>query len=137
MNVLEVRPVDVVIEHLSCDPVPSVDLWVDGRPLHELVLPAEAAALRSVGDSNGASGYLPMAVCDILGPAHYLGSPIEYWRDPGATALLGCNCGEWACSPLTARVQVGGRGIAWVAVPREPRLESVAAGAVPLRPRAV
>lgn len=113
MNILEVRPVDVVIEHLSCPPIRSVDLWVDGRPLLELVMPAEELARRAVGNPDEPNEYLPMPLHDVRGPEHYLGAPIGYWADPGATALLGCNCGVWDCSPLTARVFTGDLGVAW------------------------
>ena len=113
MNILTVRPVDVVIEHLSCPPIPSVDLYVDGRRLLDLVLRAETAARRSAGNPDEPNEYLPMAVHNVRGPQHYLGSPVDYWADPGATALLGCDCGEWDCHPLTAQVNVGHRDVAW------------------------
>lgn len=113
MNYLEVRPVDVVIEHLSCPPIPSVDLYVDGRRLLELVLPAETAGRRSLGNPEEPNEYLPMAVHHVRGPEHYLGSPVEYWANPGETALLGCSCGEWDCSPLTATVSVTRTHVSW------------------------
>lgn len=113
MNILEVRPIDVVIEHLACPPITSIDLYVDGHRLLDVVRAAETAARRSLGDVDETNEYLPMAAHTVRGPEHYLGSPIDYWADPGATALLGCNCGVWDCSPLTAEVEVGDRVVTW------------------------
>lgn len=45
---------------------------------------------------------------------YFLGkSTVEYWRDLGKVALLGCKCGEVGCWPLHASVTVGDGRVAW------------------------
>jgi hypothetical protein len=35
------------------------------------------------------------------------------WFEDGDTVLLGCECGEWGCWPLTARVEIGDGVVRW------------------------
>lgn len=50
-----------------------------------------------------------------FGPAevHYLGRDGAFGSDDGKVPLLGCECGEWGCWPLRARVIVGDETVTW------------------------
>jgi len=80
---------------------------VDGVPLTELIDRFEASAgMRPAGDAYG--GLIPRFY--RFGPMadHFLG------RSVGAkTPLLGCDCGEWGCWPLLARITVTPAVVTW------------------------
>jgi hypothetical protein len=56
-----------------------------------------------------------------LVPAYYRFGPMDQHylagdgsiRDEGKVPLLGCNCGEWGCWPLMARIAVSGDEVRW------------------------
>jgi hypothetical protein len=61
-----------------------------------------------------AGDYEPLALTDIgSDPTHFLGHPVATWFEDGDTVLMGCPCGEWACWPLTVRVDVTDVTVRW------------------------
>jgi len=95
--------------------IPSIVPIINGTSLVELARVAETSAARPTGESGLAGSYsgLP-AFTDSRWPLHhYLGSPLMSWFKERDTVLLGCDCGEWGCWPLAARVDVQLTTIGW------------------------
>ncbi len=44
---------------------------------------------------------------------YYLGSETQQWPQPGHAWLLGCDCGEVGCWPLTAQATVTEQTVMW------------------------
>lgn len=93
---------------------PSIEIEIDGRPLQELARSVELPHAQAEGSPSIAGGY------EGLGPdqinrerGHFLGSPVATSFEDGDTVLLGCECGEWGCWPLTALVSVSGEEVTW------------------------
>ena len=86
----------------------TIDSAVNGRPLADLAAEVERAYDWSLA---GAYGGLPPYVVRSI--HHYLGRPRATWFEDGDTVLLGCDCGEWGCWPLTAKVLVMHDTVRW------------------------
>ncbi|WP_158842969.1 hypothetical protein [Saccharothrix deserti] len=83
---------------------------VDGVPLTELIDRFEAnAGMQPSGDAYG--GLIPQYF--RFGPMedHFHGRPTNAMGPK--TPLLGCECGEWGCWPLMARVSVTPDLVTW------------------------
>jgi hypothetical protein len=97
----------IVIESGAVSLVPEVD----GIALTELVSEFEAG----FDDSpvGGYGGILPeyFRFGDLS--MYYLGLEDNQWPAPGTVWLLGCECGEVGCWPLSARVSVVGERVVW------------------------
>ena len=87
---------------------PAIEIWVNGRPLAEHAGDVERAFDASLAGAYG--GLAPFAAGSIH---HYLGRPRATWFADGDTVLLGCDCGEWGCWPLTAKVVVMHASVRW------------------------
>ncbi len=91
--------------------------WIDGVSLIDLVTAFERKQgfVRLSSEERG--GLIPEYF--NFGPLdrHYLGRGDWPTRDEG-TVLLGCQCGEWACDPFYARVEVDGEIVRWSAFGR-------------------
>ncbi len=46
-------------------------------------------------------------------PDHYLATEESFLNREGKIPVLGCECGEWGCWPLLARVIVGESAVTW------------------------
>lgn len=107
--------VDSITFRLAKRPTgPSIEIEIDGRPLQELARSVELPYAQAEGSPSIAGGY------EGLGPdqinrdsAHFLGLPVATWFEDGDTVLLGCECGEWGCWPLTAFVTVSDAEVSW------------------------
>jgi hypothetical protein len=86
----------------------AIGITVNGRPLADLAADVERAFDPSLA---GAYGGLPPYVVGSV--HHYLGRPRATWFGDGDTVLLGCDCGEWGCWPLTAEVVVMHDTVRW------------------------
>ncbi|CAL9675772.1 hypothetical protein SUDANB15_07750 (plasmid) [Streptomyces sp. enrichment culture] len=83
---------------------------IDGAPLTELIDGFEiAAGMRPAGDACG--GLIPAFF--RFGPMrdHFLGRSTHV-RGP-KTPVLGCECGEWGCWPLMARITATADLVTW------------------------
>lgn len=90
----------------------TVTPLVDGASLADLIEQFESA--KTMEPAGGYAGIVPWYF--NFGPltAYFLGeSTVDYWRDLGKVALLGCECGEVGCWPLFARVTVADSEVAW------------------------
>lgn len=91
---------------------PVVGFTIDGVDLRDHIYPIELPFAQNEGHSEFAGSYEGLPASQILPPSrHLLGEP----RPPGAiaTALLGCECGEWGCWPLLADVHAGPDEVVW------------------------
>jgi len=84
-------------------------------PLRELAEVVEAPFASAEGKPQLAGSYAGLGSVERLRwpSRHYLGDPIFSWFDTGDTVLLGCECGEWGCWPLTAQVEVADDTVRW------------------------
>jgi hypothetical protein len=91
-----------------------LDIKVDGVALEEH---ARRAELRSAKDDQqehlaGAYGGLTPLHAVCWPSRHFLGAPPLPTAE-GDTVLLGCDCGDWGCWPLAARVHVTSLTVTW------------------------
>ena len=92
----------------------SIEIEIAGRPLQELARLIELPYAKAEGSPSIAGGYEGLAPDQInRDRAHFLGSPVATWFEDGDTVLLGCDCGEWGCWPLTALVAATDAEITW------------------------
>jgi hypothetical protein len=84
---------------------------VDGRSLVDLVAVFEAE--RGYEPSGAYAGIIPdhFRFGDLS--LHYEGRAERQWPRPNHAWLLGCDCGEVGCWPLTARITVTGTDVIW------------------------
>ncbi|WP_283134636.1 hypothetical protein [Rhizohabitans arisaemae] len=92
-----------------------VDLIIDGDDLRKLTGVIELPFARADGHPDIAGAYAGLLERDeVLWPSrHFLGEPTLQWFFEGETVLLGCECGEWGCWPLTAQVEVSDQTVTW------------------------
>jgi hypothetical protein len=112
------------VDHIACNlvqvsdgpgrPFTGVALLVNGRPLEELARVVERPYAVAENQPDLAGDYEPLALADIGSDrTHFLGQPVATWFEDGDTVLMGCPCGEWACWPLTVRVEVTEQTVRW------------------------
>jgi hypothetical protein len=83
---------------------------IDGAPLTELIDSFEiAAGMQPAGDAYG--GLIPQFF--RFGPMqdHFLGRSTKAMGPK--TPVLGCECGEWGCWPLMARITTAADLVIW------------------------
>lgn len=92
-----------------------LDIKVDGVRLQELARRAELAAVTDEAEAEIAGAYDGLTPLDeVCWPSrHFLGEPVLPATDDGDTVLLGCDCGDWGCWPLVARVEVADATVVW------------------------
>jgi hypothetical protein len=92
-----------------------LDIKIDGVRLQEHARRAEITSAAAEGEPELAGAYdglTPLhAVC--WPSRHFLGEPALPATDDGDTVLLGCDCGDWGCWPLVARVEVAAATVTW------------------------
>ena len=99
---------DVIEFVVAASGQPDIGIRINGRGLADLAADVERAFDASLAGS--CSGLAPYVVHDIH---HHLERPRASWFEGGDTVLLGCDCGEWGCWPLTAKVTVMHSTIRW------------------------
>ncbi|MGI5289764.1 hypothetical protein ACQEVF_41385 [Nonomuraea polychroma] len=107
---------------------------IDGAPLTELIDRFEiTAGMQPAGDAYG--GLIPQFF--RFGPMldHFLGWSTNAMGPK--TPVLGCECGEWGCWPLMARITATVDLVIWDSFeqphpPQDPRLYGIRS--VPVRP---
>ena len=84
---------------------------IGGRRLIDLVAAYETA--RGYAPSGGYGGIVPAHF--NFGPLdeYYLGTAAHQWPRPGAAWVLGCECGEVGCWPLTTQITVSDDTVTW------------------------
>lgn len=106
MNVIEFR----VAAPVAPAAFPHLDILIDDIDLTEH---ARRVELPFSADLAGTYAGLWN---DVFWPSrHFLGEPKHRWFDDGDTVLLGCQCGQWECWPLTAQVEVTDETVTWSA----------------------
>jgi len=92
----------------------EVTIHVNDRLLQELAAEVERPWARAEGKPNLAGSYAGLQTwADRDWTGHFLTDPREVWFEDGDTVLLGCECGEWGCWPLTADVAVTETTVRW------------------------
>ena len=91
-----------------------VNPYVDGVRLQDLIRPVEQPFADREGKPDLAGAYAGLPGSTIPWPTrHLLGDPLLSWYDDGDTVLLGCECGDPGCWPLTAHVEVTDSSVTW------------------------
>jgi hypothetical protein len=87
---------------------------VDDVPLEEHARRAELPSAEAAGQEHLAGAYAGLTCVDLVRwpSRHFLGSPTLPGVD-GGTVLLGCDCGDWGCWPLSAQVDPTPATVAW------------------------
>ena len=94
----------------------EVTIHVNDRLLQELAAEVERPWARAEGKPSLAGSYAGLQTsADRDWTGHFLTDPREVWFEEGDTVLLGCECGEWGCWPLTANVAVTETTVRWSA----------------------
>lgn len=84
---------------------------IDGRSLVDLVAAFESQ--RGYEPSGGYAGIIPAYFNFGDLTRYYEAREDRQWPSPGHAWLLGCDCGEVGCWPLTARIVVGLDNVTW------------------------
>ena len=94
---------------------------VDGVSLVEEVAAFEAR--RKYSPSGGYAGIIPAYFNFGDLRRYFEGHAERPWPSPGRTCLLGCDCGELGCWPLTAAIAVSTDEVIWsdFAQPHRPK----------------
>jgi hypothetical protein len=98
-------------EELGTGPADVLNLYVDGSLLQDQIRPYEQPFADAEGQPALAGQYVGL-VKRGLSAKQFLSRPSQTWFGDGDTILLGCNCGDAGCWPLTAHVEVGPR-VVW------------------------
>ncbi|MFG1708702.1 hypothetical protein ACFLIM_36445 [Nonomuraea sp. M3C6] len=111
MNVIEFRvegPVAPIV-------YPHMDILIDGINLIELARVVELPLASLESSPSIAGAYAGLLERDLIcwPSTHFLGAPHLQWFSDGDTVLLGCECREWECWPLTAQVEVTEQTVTW------------------------
>ncbi|MGH3332697.1 MAG: hypothetical protein ACRDPJ_15470 [Nocardioidaceae bacterium] len=99
----EVVPVDGGVKAL----VPTID----GQSLVDLVAALETS--RGYEPSGGYAGIIPAHFNFGDLTLYYEARELRQWPSPQHAWLLGCDCGEVGCWPLTARIAVTADEVSW------------------------
>jgi hypothetical protein len=95
-------------------PFDGVAIVVNDKRLEDFARIIEMPHAVAEDKPDLAGDYHPLALSDINSdPSHFLGHPVATWFEDGDTVLMGCPCGEWACWPLTVRVEVTDVTVRW------------------------
>lgn len=102
-------------------PSPVVVVTVNGDDLYEAVEAARALPEPDWVDDDD-SGDVPGVSPDLVVPParHWLGSPDPRWSEDGLAVVLNCECGDWECGGVLARIEVAPNTVTWSGF-REPR----------------
>jgi hypothetical protein len=100
---------DFQIEALSG--AKSLIPYIDGTPLIELVAVYEVD--RGYEPAGGYGGLIPAHFNFGELTLYYEARAARQWPRPERAWLLGCDCGDVGCWPLTARVTVTAERVTW------------------------
>lgn len=88
--------------------------YVNGTSLIELAGHTEVGAATEGGERHLAGSYAGLTIDGSAnGASWYLNDAPQSWFGDGDSCLLGCECGETGCWPLTAAVAVTDSEITW------------------------
>lgn len=92
----------------------EIMITISGAPLIDLARTAEQPWADGEGNPHLAGSYMGLGPWAIGGSsAHFLTQPRAVWFGDGDTVLLGCDCGEWGCWPLTADISASDDRVVW------------------------
>jgi hypothetical protein len=87
---------------------------INAARLKNLAKQVELPFAIAEGHKSIAGSYEGLALAVVEHPSdHYRGRPTLSWFEDGDTVLLGCECGEWGCWPLTADIKYGEQLVRW------------------------
>lgn len=102
------------IEFECLRPSREIRIRVNGQPLESIAREVELPHARKEGSPDIAGSYAGLSLEQIGSQiAHFLGRPRASWFEDGDTVLMGCDCGEWGCWPLSAKVAVSDSDVIW------------------------
>jgi hypothetical protein len=84
---------------------------IDGQSLSAMVAAFESQ--RGYEPAGGYAGIIPANFNFGDLTRHYEARGERQWPSPGHAWLLGCDCGEVGCWPLTARIAVTAENVTW------------------------
>ena len=85
--------------------------FIDGQSLVDLVAAFETQ--RGYAPAGGYAGIIPAHFNFGDLRRYYEAREARQWPKPDHAWLLGCDCGEVGCWPLTARIEVAADAVAW------------------------
>ena len=92
----------------------EITISINGTSLIELARTVEQPWADREGKPDLAGSYAGLGPWAFGGTsAHFLDRPRAVWFGDGDTVLLGCDCGEWGCWPLTADISTGDTTVVW------------------------
>lgn len=100
---------------VATDDEPCLEIKVDGVALEEHARRAELGSARADRQESLAGAYSGLtSLDDVCWPSrHFLGAPVLSATGGDETVLLGCDCGDWGCWPLSATVRVAAATVTW------------------------
>ncbi|GAA2320835.1 hypothetical protein GCM10009853_093850 [Glycomyces scopariae] len=109
------------VEFLTSENGP-LEIKVDGILLQEHLRRAELPSARADGQADLAGSYAGLTRLDLIRwpSRHFLGSP-ALTTTGDDTVLLGCDCGDWGCWPLSANVHLTPTTVTWTDFTNEHR----------------
>lgn len=96
-------------------PEPMAMIYVNGRSLVDIIREVERPFATREGHPNLAGQYVGLPAHFLLAPSRYLLGKLSDgpWCDPERIVLLQCECGEWGCWPLLARITLTVETVVW------------------------
>lgn len=101
---------------IATDDAPYLEIKIDGEPLEAIARRAELPSARANRQERLAGAYSGLTRLEaVRWPSrHFLGDP-ALSAGSDETVLLGCDCGDWGCWPLFAKVDVSESTVTWQA----------------------
>jgi hypothetical protein len=102
---------------IEADDEPRMEIKIDGVPLGEIARRIELPSARADRKERLAGAYSGLRLLEaVRWPSrHFLGEPTLPGNYSNETVLLGCDCGDWGCWPLFAKVDVSDAAVTWQA----------------------
>lgn len=100
---------------VATDDEPRLEIKVDDVALEEHARRAELRSARADRQERLAGAYRGLTHCDAVSwpSRHFLGAPALPGAGDTETVLLGCDCGDWGCRPLFAKVHFAATCVTW------------------------
>ena len=118
MNTIAFRRNDIVVDD-SLPPnerevLKTIDIYIDGRNLIDIVRDYEVRFKGSDGEPNAIAGaYAGLPDGELLESLVGCGTQHEPRRAGSQRIVLGCDCGISGCWPLNCDIQIGNAQVVW------------------------
>jgi hypothetical protein len=101
---------------IATEDAPYLEIKIDGEPLEAIARRAELPSARANRQERLAGAYSGLTRLEAVRlPSRYFLSDPALSAGSDETVLLGCDCGDWGCWPLFAKVDVSESTVTWQA----------------------